>query len=177
MGHSVPVLDSHTWLVATAQDPERFHPQSCAERARIPISRSKPHLWQAGQGCSPRKPSLLPPSHCPLTGWVPRVLRAPRAPTLCHRAWNSWEIPASPPFHTNSQHPAPGQSTAGPIYCSGAGWRAGAFRGPGSERHRRLAGSPAWSGTTASTSASVDTAGGFLWAALQGWEGHPYCTH
>lgn len=32
----------------------------------------------------------------------------------CHRAWNSWEIPASPPFHTNSQHrPAP---STGPVH-------------------------------------------------------------
>lgn len=68
-------------------------------RSSIPISLVHPdptHRSQAGKRSSLRKPSLLPPSHR-LRRWVSHVLRAPWAPTLCHRACHSWEVSAGPP--------------------------------------------------------------------------------
>ena len=129
------------------------HPQSGAELDAIPSNLSKPILDQTPlvtgrPGLFSRKTSLLPPprSSRKLGGDGP-----PRHPPCATQPVTSGNyLLTHCPAH--SQHSELGQPGSGGGAGGGeqlsadAGWR-----DPGSWRHRRMAGSPAWSGTAAIT--------------------------
>lgn len=136
-------------------------------RMHSKLSESKGCRWAKALLLENPPSSLLPfPSPAGCTRL--HVLRAPWAPTLCHRACDSWELWASPPSYKTSQ---PCLAHRGAQLTLRQGTEGRGVRGP------RVRGTKGWLvllpclGPLPPRSAFVDTAGGFLWAALQGWEG------